>query len=143
MKFKIEKLFASMVVLALASTFALGCGNGDEEMLKKEIQNQIKMIERQVTGLEQQQDEMIKIIDQMQTQLTAMKDDLNTEGRKLRAANEHVAQLRNLTTIGLGNTPFEDTLKESEWSRGQILTLILCVLVVWVLYRMRARSNEN
>jgi uncharacterized protein HemX len=134
---------ALLAALVLFSTFmAVGCNNDDKE-LNRQIQQQISLIEDQVKKMEQSQENMRNLIREMQAQLDVMEDELNKEAPRIHSAQNAVSYLRQLTTVGFGESAAESTLRDPGWSMTSVLWLLLFVTILWLLYRFRQRSSKT
>ncbi len=134
-------LFACICVFLTVGSLA--CENREEEELKKQIQMQINMLEREVNSVEQHQQAMRALIQDMQTQLSAIQEELNKEAPRIHAANMHLMALRDLTTLGMGEGPAESTIREPAWNMWNVLWLVLFVFILWLFYRFRQRRIKD
>jgi len=139
-------LFRRCALLAALVLFSMimagGCNNDDKE-LNRQIQQQISLIEDQVKNMEQSQENMRTLIRDMQAQLDGMEEELNKKSPRIHSAQNAVSYLRQLTTVGFGESAAESTLREPGWSMTSVLWLILFVFILWLFYRFRARSSKN
>ena len=134
------KAWALLVVVAFAASLGLGCGRDkEEEKLQVQIQDQITLVDTQVKGLEGHQAKMREMIAGMQAQLSEMQKELDGEAPKLKAASDGVLGLRELTTVGFGETPAMETLKNPSYN---VAWMVLFVLLLWVLYRVWHRRRQ-
>ena len=123
--------------------FGSGCGNQENEELQKLIQNDLNLLETELTGMEQNQENMRVIISEMQKQLDVMQEELDKETPRIHAANVAIDSLKTLTTVGNGETPGQEVLKNPTWSYSSIMWLFLFLFILWVLYRIRHKNIAN
>jgi len=131
-------LFALVLVLSLTTAC---CRDKEEEELNRQIQAQVGVIEKEVKAMEAHQQTLRGMIADMQTQLNQMEQELEADGPRIHAANGAVSYLRELTTIGFGETPAHYTLRTSHnwgWTTIGLVTLFLFIL--WLFYRLRHRK---
>lgn len=133
-----------MTAISVAAALFLGvwmggCSKKDEE-LDRQIQDQINLIEREVKAVEQHQAAMQELVKQMQAELTALQEELNREAPRINAANSGVKYLRELTTIGFGESPASSTLRHPNFSWIWVLFFILLLLL---FYRLRSSSQSR
>jgi predicted PurR-regulated permease PerM len=134
------KVWVALGVTILMAGVMVACGPDKEELeVQNLIQQQITVIDNQVKGLESHQAKMREMIASMQAQLEAMQKELDNEAPKLEAASKGILSLREYTTMGLGESPGMETLKNPSVNWAWV---ILFVLVVWVLYRVRHRKSQ-
>lgn len=134
------KRFSGVLVLALMTVFvAGGCFNSDDKELNRQIQEQVNLIEREVKAVEQHQQTMRGMIKEMQGQINAINEELNKESPRIHAASGAISYLRQLTTVGFGESPARWTMRNPAWSA---IWVILFVLIIWILYRVRARNSS-
>lgn len=133
------KRFSGVFVLGLITVFLVGgCFNSDDEELNRQIQEQVNLIEREVKAVEQHQQTMRGMIKEMRGQINAMNEELNKESPRIHAAGGAISYLRQLTTVGFGESPGHWTMRNPAWSA---IWVILFVLIIWLLYRIRARNG--
>jgi len=136
--------FAGILAFAAVAAFiASGCDNREEEELKKQIQMQIDLIEREIAAVEQHQEAMRAMIEDMQSRIDLMQEELRKEAPRIHAANLHIDALRSLTKFGLGESPAEAVAKEPAWSWWNALWVTLFVFILWLLYRVMKRRTDN
>lgn len=128
-------LLASVLLLVLGT----GCKDKDEE-LNKQIQDQITLIDREVKEIDQHQAAMRQMVAQMQTQLNALQAELAEDQRRVKAANDVVPHLRELTTSGFGESPAHWTLGHFSASWAWVLIFLL---LLFLFYRLRAKSHPQ
>ncbi len=136
-RFKNHLLVAGLVlVLCLATT---GCSNEDEN-LKRLVAQEITLIEKQVQAIESHQQNMRKMVSQMETQLKAMRAELDEEAPRIQAANKGITSLRELNQHGLGESPASSALKNPAWN---ILWVLFFILLLWLFYRFRVKATSK
>ncbi len=141
-----KKNTAAYMILAfslIVMIFGSGCGNAGDEDLKKLIRNNLNLLETEITGMEQNQENMRVIISDMQKQLDVMQEELDKETPRIHAANVAIDSLKTLTTVGNGATPGQEVLKNPTWSYSSIMWLLLFLFILWVLYRIRHKNTAN
>jgi hypothetical protein len=131
------------LVLALSIILALAGCSGDDKELNRQIQSQITELEKQVVGMEEHQQAMREMVREMQNQLNLIQQELNKEAPRIHAVNNHLGYLKQLTTIGFGESSMESTLREPAWTWTSVLWLLFFVLILWLLYRYRIRSTAK
>jgi TolA-binding protein len=134
----INHLLTASLIFAI-SVLALGCSNEDEE-LKKQINREISVVEKQVEALETHQQNMRKMIGQMETQLQAMRAELQKEAPRIEAARQGTQALRDLNMHGFGESPAESTLKNPAWN---VLWVLFFLLLLWLFYRFRVKATSK
>ena len=142
MKKTSKSLLALLALSLIAPLLVGGCNNNDKE-LKRQIQQQITLLEEQVKGVEKHQENMRAMINEMQTQLNAMQEELNKESPRIHAANSAILSLKQLTTVGFGESAAESTLREPGWSMTSVFWLLLFVFILWLFYRFRVRGRTQ
>ena len=143
MKKEFGPAFGIVVLALLLGMLAGGCSKEREKKLNKQIQEQINLIDREVKAVEQHQEAMAQMVKEMQTQLNALQEELNKESPRIHAANSAVTYLRELTTVGMGESPAHATLREPGWNHWNYLWVALFVLLLWFFYRRhRATTAE-
>lgn len=131
-----RKILAGLVLLVVVVLGVGGCKNKEQEALNRQIQDQINLIDKQITEIDQHQEAMKQMVTEMQKQVTAMQAELDQQAPRIHAANESVGFLKQLTTRGFGENMNNWSLLNS----GISWTLIIFVLLLWLFYRLRARS---
>ena len=134
-------LFALVLVLSLTTAC---CRDKEEEELNRQIQAQVGVIEKEVKAMEAHQQALRGMIADMQTQLNLMEQELESDAPRIHAANSAVSYLRELVTIGFGETPAQYTLRtSSNWGWTTIGLVTLFLFVIWLFYRLHQRKLEQ
>lgn len=133
-----NRLLVAGLVLTL-SLVLCGCSNQDEE-LKKRINQEISLIEREVEALEKHQKNMRTMISRMETELQAMRTELKKEAPRIEAAKKGTMSLRELNQNGLGESPVSSVLKNPAWN---VLWVLFFILLLWLFYRFRVKASSK
>ncbi|HUT51922.1 MAG TPA: hypothetical protein VM658_00890 [bacterium] len=140
-----KAMMVFLLVLAVAAAAGIGgCHDPEKDELNRQIQGQIQIVEKEMKAVEAHQESMRAMIKQMRKELDAMQEELNQEAPRLRAAGSAVGYLKDLTTIGFGESAAESTLREPAWTWTNVLWIALFLFIIWILYRymVRGRAKE-
>jgi len=125
----------------LAGVVLISCSDRKEE-LQAQIQNNITVVERNVQALEHGRLARQARLHQLETQLVAMELELAQGDRRIEVAGKGVVYLRELTTVGFGESAGSWVLRNPASSTNLFLFLGLC-LVIWLLYRIHRQKFER
>ena len=126
-----------VVVILAVGGLVMGCSNQEEEQLRSQIGDQINLLDKQVKEMDAHQQNLRAMIGEMRTQLETMQAELDKETPRIEAANKAMLSLRELTTVGFGDSPLVATAKDPSWS---VLWVLLFVFLLWLFYRLKTKA---
>lgn len=117
--------------------------SGEDEALRDLTQAQVRMLDDQVKGLDQNHADLASQLNALQASLNEMNGELTRVDARLVAARGCNKYLAELSTVGFGPSAGRWTLENPVLPARVLMMFGLAVALCWVLYRMQLRRGES
>jgi len=119
-----------------------GCSGEQEKKRQKLIQDQIDLVQHQVEEIGKGRDVLDADVDKLRALLDSMNREVEKTDARIFAVKAYTPYLRELTTVGLGESPGKWVMTNPALNTGVYLLLAFFLFFVWLFWRIRHRQME-
>jgi len=131
-----------IAILGCCLVLLSACGRKEEDRRQELVRAQIVTIDRQLKEIGNDRQAMGVNLALLRSSLNDLDLELGRAHARVLAAKAANEYLRELTTVGFGETPGRWILQNPAFTTNLLLLIALLVLALWLCYRFWLRSSE-